>query len=180
LKQDHATEITRFGVLLPAAISFTLLSACAANPFGSDQPDSDKQARIITVTSTPAGASVRANGTKLGETPLTVNIDESFPARWVAGEQYGVVYRVSGELTLEKSGCDEYSIPVSPTAPAGDIDVTLVCREEAATPNATDTAQPAIPEDVEQRLKKLDKLYHDGVISAEEYKQHRARILGEL
>lgn len=167
-------------MLVPLAISLTLLPACSNNPFGSDQAGSGKPARIITVTSTPPGATVRANGDKLGETPLKVDIDTSFPHRWVPAEDYGVVYRVSGKLTVEKSGCDDYTVPVSPTAPAGDIDVTLVCTEKQPAPGAAETAKPVISEDMEQRLKKLDQLYRDGVISAEEYKQHRNRILGEL
>jgi hypothetical protein len=58
--------------------------------------------------------------------------------------------------------------------------VTLVCAEEAPTPSSTEAEKTALPEDVEQRLKKLEKLYRDGVISTDEYHQHRNRILGEL
>jgi len=167
-------------MLFLLAVSLTLLPACSSNPFRSEQTDAGKQGRIITVTSTPAGATVRANGDKLGETPLKVDIDKSFPRRWVPAEDYGIVYRVSGKLTVEKPGCADYTVPVSPTAPAEDLDVTLVCTEERPAPSAAETPKPVIPETMEQRLKKLDKLYRDGVISSDEYKQHRDRILGEL
>jgi hypothetical protein len=191
LKQHNNTAFTRSGMLVPLAISLTLLPACSNNPFGSEPSDSARQGRIITITSSPSGATVRADGNRLGETPLKVNIDKSFTRRWVPAEDYGIVYRVSGKLIIGKSGCDDYTIPVSNTAPAEDIDVTLVCTqqapapspaetEEKATPGWPATADPAISGDVEQRLKKLDKLYRDGVISADEYKQHRNRILGEL
>ena len=179
------------GMLVPLVISITLLPACSNNPFVSEPADSARQGRIITVTSSPSGATVRADGNKLGETPLKVNIDQSFPRRWVPAEDYGIVYRVSGKLIIGKSGCDDYTVPVSNTAPAENIDVTLVCTEdepapspaeteEKPAPGAADTAEPAISGDVAQRLKKLDKLYRDGVISADEYRQHRNRILGEL
>jgi hypothetical protein len=180
LKHKTNTVFTRLRTLVPLAISLALLPACSSNPFRSEQTASGKQGRIITVTSTPSGATVRADGTKLGETPLKVNIDKSFPHKWVAAEDYGIVYRVSGKLTIEKSGCDEYAVPVSHTAPAGDINVTLVCKTDVQGPSPAGTAKPVISDDVEQRLKKLDKMYRDGVISAEEYEQHRARILGEL
>ncbi len=191
MKQDNNSAFTRVRMLAPLAISLTLLSACSNNPFRSEQTDSGKQDRIISVTSSPPGATVRANGDKLGETPLKVNIDKSFPSRWVRAEDYGIAYRVSGKLTVGKSGCDDYTVPVSPTAPAGDIDVTLVCTQEKPAPSAAepevrpvpDSAEPATPVlsgTTEQRLKELDKLYRDDVISADEYKQHRNRILNEL
>jgi len=167
-------------MLVPLAISLTLLPACSMNPFRSEHTDSGKQGRIITVSSSPSGATIRANGKKLGETPLKVNIDKSFPSTWVRAEDYGIVYRVSGTLTIEKTGCDEYTVPVSHTAPADDINVALVCTEEKPTPSPAETAKPVISENMEQRLKKLDKLYRDGVISTDEYNQHRNRILDEL
>ena len=180
MKQNNNTVFTRLRTLAPLAISLTLLPACSNNPFRSEQTDAGKQGRVITVSSSPSGATVRANGNKLGETPLKVDIDKSFPRKWVPAEDYGIVYRVSGKLTIEKSGCDDYTVPVSPTAPADDINVSLVCPEENPAPSAAETAQPVIPENMEQRLKKLDQLYRDGVISTDEYKQHRNRILGEL
>ena len=180
MKQNNNTAFTRLRMLVPLAISLTLLPACSTNPFSSEQTDSGKQGRIITVSSSPSGATVRANGSKLGETPLNVNIDKSFPREWVSAEDYGIVYRVSGKLIIEKSGCDDYTVPVSHTAPADDINVTLVCTEEIPTPSSAETVKPVIPENMEQRLEKLEKLYRDGVISADEYNQHRNRILGEL
>ena len=180
MKQNYNAAFTRIRMLVPLAISLTLLPACSINPFSSEQTDSGKQGRIITVTSSPSGATVRANGSKLGETPLKVNIDKSFPRAWVRAEDYGIVYRVSGKLTIEKRGCDEYTVPVSHIEPANDINVTLVCTEEEPTPSSAETETPVISENMEQRLKKLDKLYRDGVISTDEYNQHRSRILGEL
>jgi hypothetical protein len=178
--KNNNTAIVQLRMLVPLAISIILLPACSNNPFRSDQADSGKKGRIITVTSSPSGATIRANGDKLGETPLQVNIDKSFPSQWMRAEDYGIVRRVSGKLTIEKAGCDEYTVPVSHTAPADDISVTLVCAEEEPTPSSTEAEKTALPEDVEQRLQKLEKLYRDGVISTDEYHQHRNRILGEL
>jgi Short C-terminal domain/PEGA domain len=180
LKQNNNTAFTYLLMLLPLAVSLTLLPACSTNPFRSDQTDPGKQGRIISVTSSPSGATVRANGNKLGVTPMTVNIDKSFPSSWVRAEDYGIVYRVSGKLTIEKNGCEDYTVPVSHTAPADDVNVTLVCKEEKPMPGPAETVKPVMSENMEQRLKKLDKLYRDGVISSEEYNQHRNRILGEL
>lgn len=180
LKQSNNTAVTRLRRLLPLAVSLTLLPACSINPIRSEQTGSGEHGRIITVTSSPSGATIRANGSKLGETPLKVNIDKSFPATWVPAEEYGVVYRMSGKLTIEKRGCDDYTVPVSPTEPAGDINAILVCTEELPAPGPAETAKPVISENIKQRLEKLDKLYHDGVITTDEYNQHRNRILDEL
>ena len=180
MEQNSNTAFTRLRMLVPLAISLTLLPACSMNPSPSEQTGSGKQGRIITITSSPPGATISANGSKLGETPLKVNIDKSFPHKWVKAEDYGIVYRVSGELTIKKGGCDDYTLPVSHTSPVDDINVTLVCTEEKPTPGPAGTAEPVIPENMEQRLKKLDKLYRDGVISNDEYNQHRNRILDEL
>ena len=180
MKQNNNTAFIRLHMLVPLAISLTLLTACSNNPFRSEQTDPGKQGRIITVTSSPSRATVRANGSKLGKTPLKVNIDKSFPRKWVQAEDYGIVRRVSGKLVIEKSGCDDYTVPISHADPAGDIDVTLVCIEERSAPGPAKTIEPVIPENMEQRLKKLEELYRDGVITTDEYNQHRNRILGEL
>ncbi|HHJ16674.1 MAG TPA: PEGA domain-containing protein [Gammaproteobacteria bacterium] len=162
------------------AIPLFLLQACGTFSQNPGQADSGKKGRVITVTSNPAGATVRANGNKLGATPLQIDIEKSFSRRWVTAEDYGVVYRLQGELSIEKSGCDDYTVPVTETAPADDISVTLACTEQAQAAPPAAPAKTALPETMEQRLKKLEKLYQDGAISADEYKQHRNRILGEL
>jgi len=180
LKQHNNAVFTRMHRLTPLAVALILLPACSTNPLGSEQTEPGKKGRILTVISSPAGATVRANGNRLGKTPLDVNIEKSFPRKWVQAEDYGIVYRISGKLTIDKDGCDEYTVPVTPVTPAGDIEVTLTCAEEkpASVPNRE--VQPAVPESVEQRLKTLDTLYRDGVISIDEYTQHRSRILDEL
>ncbi|GEM_PF-1868380 len=177
MKQDNSAVLVRLRMPVSLLIALSLLQACSTSPFDSDPGE---QGRIITVTSIPPGATVRANGNVLGKTPLQVNIDKRFPRKWVQAEDYGIVYRVSGTLSIEKNGCDEYAVPVSPETPAADIDVTLTCSEEKPAPDPAGSKQPVISETMEQRLKKLEKLYRDGVISSDEYHQHRNRILDEL
>lgn len=165
--------------MLPV-ISLTLLQACGINSRQPEQTDTGKHNRVITVTSNPAGATVRADGNKLGKTPLEVNLEKSFSRKWVSAEDYGIVYRIRGALTIEKSGCTDYTVPVSETAPSDDLSITLVCTEEKQTTRTSAPVKTAAPENVKQRLKKLEELYKDGAISTDEYNQHRSRILGEL
>jgi hypothetical protein len=72
LKQNNTIMFARLREFMPLAVSLALLTACSSNPFRSEQADGGKQGRIITVTSSLAGATVRANGNKLGETPPLV------------------------------------------------------------------------------------------------------------
>ena len=165
--------------MLPV-ISLTLLQACGINSRHQEQADTSKHKRVITVTSSPAGATVRADGNKLGKTPLEVNLEKSFSRKWVSAEDYGIVYRRRGVLTIEKSGCTDYTVPVSETDPSDDLSITLACTEEKQTTRTSEPVKIAAPENVKQRLKKLEELYKDGAISTDEYNQHRSRILGEL
>jgi len=180
LKLNINITFTRLNMVMLLVISLILLQACGINSRHSGQADSAKQGRIITVTSNPTGATIRANGSKLGETPLEVDLAKSFSREWVRGEDYGVVYRINGALTFEKSGCSDYTVPVSETAPSDDISITLVCTGKKQTTNSSEPVNSTNPANVEQRLKKLESLYQDGAISTDEYKQHRNRILGEL
>ena len=185
MKLNSNTLFTSLGMVM-------LLQACGIHPHNSGQTDSGKKGRVITVTSNPTGATIRANGNKLGETPLEVDLEKSFSRGWVRGEEYGVVYRINGALTIEKSGCSEYTVPVSETTPSDDISITLVCTEKKQTTSESEPVKPTKPvrstkptistksENVKQRLKRLEVLYQDGAISRDEYNQHRNRILGEL
>ena len=179
MKQDNRAAFIRLRMFVSLVIALPLLPACSSNPFHSESTG-HKQGRVITVTSSPPGATVRADDKVLGKTPLQVDIDKSFPHRWVQAEDYGIVYRVSGKLVIENNGCEEYSVPVSRESPAEDIDVILVCSEQKPVPAPARATEPVMPESMEQRLRKLEKLYRDGVISADEYHQHRNRILDEL
>ena len=180
MKLNNITKLANSGMITLLLISLTLLQACGVRSQHSGQAESGKQARVITVTSNPTGAIVRADGKKLGETPIKVDLAKAFSPEWVSGENYGVDYRLNGELIFEKSGCKDYVVPVSDTEPSDDISITLICNERKQQANTDEPVKSTMQENTEQRLKKLDKLYKEGAISKDEYKQHRSRILGEL
>lgn len=179
MKSIHRSLLTRADIIALLLISFILLPACGIRPQASKQPESAKS-RVISVTSTPTGAIVRANGKKLGQTPLKVNLSRAFSAEWVSGENYGVDYRIKGELTLEKTGCEDYLVPVSDTEPSADISINLTCNEINQKAGKDETVSSPKYENLEPRLKKLEKLYQNGAISEDEYKQQRIRVLNEI
>ena len=136
--------------------------------------------QAISIISVPAGAKVRANGKKIGITPLDIVLTNVLSPEWVGSENYGVDYRLKGDITFEKDGCEDLTIPVSDTDLSTNINVTLNCKDVSQKTSPAKPKQAATQANLEQRLKKLEKLYKDGSISTDEYKLHRARILSEL
>lgn len=147
----------------------------------------------VDVGSDPAGADVYVMGSKVGETPLTLDQDAIFPLTYPGEKQalYGVV-------ELRKAGCLPVSQRVSTRAVSRGLHVKLDCGEAArAETPASPQAQPAQPAgsaneqapatpevketpDIEQRLKHVQELRDKGLITEQEAHEIRQRILGEL
>lgn len=140
------------------------------------------------VTSSPAGASVYANGAKLGVTPLKVNLYKAFPAGWK-----NLVYQATGALMIKKEGCDDFILDVNDHVLSQPIHADLKCDQpnistvSDKSPSAGKSLvidKPAATTEgeisIESRLKKLNNLLKQGLITNQEYQQTRQRILGEL
>ena len=166
---------------LLAPLLIALASGCA--PLGA------KPGRID-VTSDPAGADVYAMGSKVGVTPLTLDQDAIFPLTYPIEKQalYGVV-------ELRKAGCIPARQGLGTRAVAKGLHVKLDCGEAAraepvtsrqAQPAASANGQaPAIPvvkqkPGIELRLREVQDLRDKGVITEQEAREIRQRILGEL
>ena len=155
-----------------------LLQACGTAPVREATPN---------VTSTPSGASVFANGVKLGNTPLSVNLFKAFPTSW-SGWQLSA----TGVLSIRKPGCEDFNLKVNDAVLSRPIHARLKCRKAAAKSRGRHMpvrhkkqlppapAKPSYSRDIERRLKELSRLHRKGVITDEEYRATRQRILGEL
>ncbi len=135
----------------------------------------------IRVTSEPSGAVVYASGKKLGTTPLFLRSD-TFPTKRV-----GVVYRSVGTLSLKRAGCKTYHKEVDDKVLSKDMHVVLECGpdyRETPSPEpapATTSEKPTETGDtIERRLRKLNALYKKGLITDQEYRLIRKRILDDL
>lgn len=152
------------GVLVVVACS-----ACSGLP---------KVRESITIESDPPGARVLVSGKDVGLTPLPVVIDTVFPMRWTArmndSEEGFAFYRRLERLEIKKDGCEPYANQVTGAALTNDIKVALKCDPHYVPPAA------APGETVEQRLQKLEQLKSNGLISEDEYRQQRQRILNQL
>lgn len=127
--------------------------------------------RQIRISSEPPGAAVyNGHGVQAGVTPVVVEPDEAFPPRWV-----GTSYMVKDTLILEKTGCRRHQQAVNDAVLREDIHVQLEC-----TAPGDGAAKPALTGDAATRLRRLQELRQEGLISEAEYRQLRRRILEEL
>ncbi len=148
-----------------------LLAGCSAGnmfPAAGDNP--------IKVESVPAGADVYVMGEKIGVTPMTVTHHDVFPNIYPSEK-----VSVYGRITLKKEGCLDFTRTVSGEISNNGLHAKLDCGVANPAPSADTVADvPRITQTVEQRLGKIRELLGKGLISDEEAKQARARILKDL
>jgi hypothetical protein len=185
----------RLWITLPIAVS---LSACSG--FGGDLLENRLQ---ITIDSDPQNASVYAEAVEIGMTPLAIKPSEVFQARFTSGggDSDGIVaYRYVGTLSIRKPGCKPWSTQVNDNILSKDIHVQLECDPDympaEVQPSAprvsvtTPAAKPAsthgeiIPANpagsAEERLLQIESLHQKGLLSEEEYRTLRQRVLDTL
>ncbi len=170
--------IPRFFVA-PALLAALLVNGCAAGTFSGPKSS-------ISVDSQPQGANVYAGERALGRTPVTIALDDVFPKRWTSrtekDEEGFAFYRRLGTLNFRKAGCEPYTLPVDSDVLRDDIKVTLTCDPNYQPPagGERDAREAAAATAIEERLRRLDELRHKGLLSEEEYRTQRQRILSEL
>lgn len=163
----------------PALLAALLVGGCAGGPFGGPKSS-------IVVDSQPQGANVYADERALGRTPLTIVLDEVFPKRWTSrtekDEEGFAFYRRLGTLSFRKAGCQPYSLRVDSDVLRDDIAVTLSCDPNYQPPagGEQEGGDDAAATAIEERLRRLDELRRKGLLSEEEYRVQRQRILNEL
>jgi hypothetical protein len=165
--------------IIPALLGALLLNACAAG--GSSGSRSS-----ITIDSQPQGAKVYAGERALGPTPATIVLDDVFPKRWTSrtekDEEGFAFYRRLGTLSFRKGGCEPYTLPVDSDTLRDDIKVTLTCDPNYQPPAGSENEgrDDAPTAAIEQRLRRLDELRQKGLLTEEEYRIQRQRIISEL
>lgn len=132
-----------------------------------------KQQKLPSVTSSPSGAVVYANILELGKTPLTHNLYDAFPAGW-----QNSTYQAQGILIVKMDGCKDYTLKVSDFILSKPIHADLECSKTTQSKKLTPVKNS--PGSAEKRFEELEALYKKGVITKDEYKKTRERILNEL
>ncbi len=137
----------------------------------------------INLRSDPTGATVLANGTVIGTTPMQLNADRYFPHK-----RQGIDWHRQGTLTLERPGCTPKTMEVDNDLLKRSLTVDLTCRPDApvvTTPRATQAeatsrSAAATGGGTARRLEELEDLRQQGLITADEYQSIRKRILEQL
>lgn len=156
--------------------SALLLSGCSGLGGGT----SPGGHRIALVTE-PPGATVYADGNEIGTTPLDFSPGEHFRAGFVGSENAIMGYRYIGKLAVKKPGCRDYLTEVDDSLLSKDIHVQLECDPDYRPAEPVNTRQPsATAQSAEQRLRRIRDLHDEGLLSDEEYRQLRQRVLDTL
>jgi PEGA domain len=159
-----AKTLVLFNLLLVASCSSTkpgdLFPAAGNNP--------------IKVDSVPSGADVYVMGEKVGVTPLEISRKEVFPNTFPGNKE-----SVYGRITVKKEGCSDYTRTVNAEISNNGLHAKLDCGDiYPASPGTSNI--PRTSETVEQRLEKIKDLQDKGLITEEEAKKARARVLNDL
>lgn len=165
----HSRSINCLGLLTAVAV----LSGCAST--GSSN---EAQTGRIAITAAPAGAVAYADGAELGATPLKIVPGNHFRSGFV-----GFSYRYVGKLSIRKPGCETWSTEVNDAILSKDIHAKLRCDpnyQPAAAPSPTQPAGTATGDQSIERLERIEALRKKGLISEDEYKHLRARIIEKL
>ena len=170
----------RTSVWLALAVT-AMLPACAGTRFGSVDR--------ITIDSEPQGAQVLVANKPVGVTPLAVVLDDVFPVRWTKRTDKDTdgfaFYRRLDTLTIKKDGCDPYTAQVNTDDLSRDIKINLKCDPNYKPPVVAEPTRPApvqraTSDSLEQRLQQLEALKQKGLVTNDEYRAQRQRILGEI
>ena len=139
----------------------------------------------VNIRSEPSGATVLANGKMIGTTPMQIYADRVFPH-----QRKGLDWHREGTLTLERPGCTPETMQVDNDLLKRSLTVDLECRPDApvvtrsgAVPaQAAAAPRPATRPSggTAQRLKEVEELRRQGLISVDEYQSIRRRILEQL
>lgn len=136
--------------------------------------------REISIDSTPAGAAVYVIGGKAGVTPLTITERDIYPNTYP--EDRAQMY---GKVFIKKPGCADYSRRLTLEDIDRGVHAQLQCATTAiempAQAGATEPQPPAGGgASAQRRLRQItviQELLDDGIISADEERSMRRRIL---
>ena len=128
----------------------------------------------IPVDSIPTGAEVYVMGERAGVTPLQVARAAVFPNVYPKEKE-----SLYGRVTLKKAGCADYTRTVSSEISSRGMHALLDCAP-VETGSSAASGNSHQGESAEQRLERIRDLLNKGLITEDEAKKARERILNDL
>jgi hypothetical protein len=157
-----------------ALFSLVLLAACSSSGgVGSYFPSAGNIP--IKVESIPPGADVYVMGEKVGVTPLEISRNQVFPNTYPSEKE-----SLYGRIILKKEGCSEFTRTVSAEIGNAGLHAKLDCTDLNPASTGISKGTSHSDQTVEQRLDKIKDLQSKGLITDDEAKKARERILNDL
>lgn len=156
--------------------SSLLLAASCSSPGGMSNLFPSAGDNPIKIESDPSGAEVYVMGAKAGVTPLQLTREDVFPNLYPKDKE-----SLYGKVTLRKAGCADLTRTVSSEVSSYGLHAKLDCGGDKPAPAAAaGISTGSSSETAEQRLGKIKELLDKGLITEDEAKKARERILNEL
>ncbi|MBT3203673.1 MAG: SHOCT domain-containing protein [Gammaproteobacteria bacterium] len=143
-----------------------LISSCSGIPLLSEHKNN------IPVDSIPTGASIYVMGKFHSTTPSVVNQYSIHPITYNKEDE-----SLYGRITIKHEGCQEKSVIVNSQIISSGLKTTLDCTEKTQT---VTKQQDNTDKSVVQRLQQLQTLKDEKLISDEEFREIRIRILDSI
>jgi hypothetical protein len=168
-------------------IALLVSPAFTANPSGAGA--AELELKRLRIESTPSGATVSSIVGELGTTPLSISERDIYPNSYPEDRQ-----SLYGKVMITRDGCTAVTRRVTLDDISGGMDIDLQCEQTVTAEDAETRPEPATAESdavgaaaptaLSQRrlrqLKVLDELLADGLISEQEERTIRRRILDSL
>lgn len=126
------------------------------------------------VSSDPSDAAIYAMGEKIGLTPMKLQSSALFPEIYDTGKQ-----SLYGKVLIKKEGCADFMHSVNQKSLSDGPNAKLDCGNNTPM-QKYNTTPPKLPKEAEQRLEYIKELLDGGLITEEEAKIVRARIIDTL
>ncbi len=129
----------------------------------------------LKIESDPPGATVYVMGENLSVTPLKVSNTDIFPNIYPREKE-----SLYGKVILKKAGCADITRAVNADMINSGLRAKLDCGDMDPASSKVSRNAPLVSETVEQRLDKIKDRLNKGLISEEEAKKARERIINDL
>jgi PEGA domain len=136
------------------------------------EPTSDHP---ISIDSDPSGATVYVMDERIGVTPLEISRKGIFPNTYPKEKE-----SLYGMVTLKKAGCSDYTSTVTPEIAADGLNAHLDCGDLGHASSKLIKEVPRTSETIEQRLEQIKELLNKGLITEDEARKARERVLNDL